>query len=154
MLANLYLALSNFPAVYPISRAHRHGDYTTAGIIFFVSVASFVSHLAENHKHGMPGIGLSQRVSYILNRFDVLGCVLVGCRLAQLYLSKYGLSMAVAMDKKLKFLAMCLPFVLLRISEYDKYNPTLKPLYIATHPIWHASIFMAMDRFLLDFIYD
>jgi hypothetical protein len=153
MTENLLVAFSNFPCVYPISQSYDKGDYLTTSVIAFVSIASFVSHLIENHKHGMPGIGFSKKVSYYSNRLDVLGCVLAGSRFAYLYYAKYGLPIDIILANKLTFLLLTGPVILLKISEYDKYNPKLKYRYIITHSIWHMSIFMAMNYFLSTFIY-
>ena len=58
--------------------------------ILYVSVLSFISHLVENHKHDMPGVGFPKKFSYIMNRLDVLGCLIVLYRLVDLYITKYG----------------------------------------------------------------
>ena len=153
MFENLLVAFSNFPSIFPIYRSLTKGDYLTTAAITFVASASFLSHLVENHKHGMPGIGFSTTVSYFLNRLDVLGCLLAGSRFAYVYYRRYGLSANIISANKLTFFAFCIPFALLRISEFDKYNAGLKNTYIITHSIWHMMIFMAMDKFLSMFIY-
>jgi hypothetical protein len=153
MFENLLVAFSNVPAIYSIYNSFTMADYLTCGAISFVAGASFVSHLVENHKHGMPGIGFSQKTSYYLNRMDVLGCALVGTRFLYLYYSKYGLSLNVLLNNKLTFANFAFSFIFLRISEYDKYNPKLKKLYITTHCIWHVVVFSSMNYFLLKFIY-
>ena len=153
MFLNLLVAFSNLPAIYPIYQAYANQDYLTAGVLTFVATASFVSHLVENHKHSMPGIGFSKEVSYYLNRADVLGCLLTGARVAQLYYLKYGFSFDVILENKLFFLLYCLPVILMRISEHDKYNPKLRNIYVVTHSLWHATIFMTMNSFLSKFIY-
>lgn len=153
MFENIFVALSNFPCIFPICLTFINKDYLTCGLISFVVSASFSSHLVENHKHGMPGIGFSKQVSYVLNRVDVFGCLLIGSRFAQLYYLKYGLSIDIIMKNKYVFLTYCLPFILGRISEFDKYNSKLKNIYIMTHSLWHISIFMTMNAFLLNFIY-
>lgn len=75
-MLNYIVALSNLPILCPLKLAIMNGDYWTGASIGFVGSMSFISHLIENHKHGMEGIGLSKQVSYLLNRFDVLGCVI------------------------------------------------------------------------------
>jgi hypothetical protein len=142
MWENLLVALSNLPAIFPIYTAWSHHDYATTSTITYVAVASFVSHLAENHKHGMPGIGLSPYMSYLLNRLDVIGCGLVAYRLGSLYYRRYGLTFHP------QLLWYTLPVIFLRISEYDKYNPHLKTRYMITHSLWHVSIFWTLDRLL------
>lgn len=72
MWENLIVAVSNFPAIYPIITCYQNQDYITLITIGFVAIASLLSHVVENHKHGMPGIGVSNQISYLLNRFDVL----------------------------------------------------------------------------------
>lgn len=153
MLENILVAFSNIPCYFPIRTALQNSDSLTASALIFVSSASFLSHLVENHKHGMPGIGISRQVSYILNRFDVLGCIMVGLRFGCLFYSKYGLSIKPLFLNKQLFLFSALSFLFLRISEHDKYNPKLKYLYIPAHCIWHISIFTIMNNFLTDVIY-
>lgn len=153
MWRNFVVAASNFTCIYPITKAVANGDYVTAAAISFVSAASIISHLVENHKHGMPGIGLSKRVSYILNRFDVLGCGLVTCRLGYLYLSKYGLSLSVFSGNRLLLLGAGMAFLFLRVSEHDKYNAKLRNIYMVTHCVWHLAIFKIIGWFLMKIIY-
>ena len=153
MLQNLIVALSNIPAIYPIYLASRQKDYLTVAALGFVGLASFTSHLVENHKHGMSGIGFSPKVSYILNRFDVLGCALVAMRFSYLYYNKYGLSLNIVLQNKVLFFSFLIPFIFLRISEHDKYNPKLKNIYIITHCLWHITIFDSMASFMSFLLY-
>ena len=153
MLSNFIVAVSNFPAVYPIYLSFANKDYLTASSICFVAAASFISHLAENHKHGMSGIGFSRRTSYILNRFDVIGCFIVAARFSYIYYAKYGFFFDIVFKNKFAFVAYCLPFALLMISECDKYNPALKKTYIVAHSTWHIAIFTVIGSFLKNFIY-
>ena len=145
MIENIIVAVSNLPAIYPIYISFKNNDVYTMNCILFVSFASFFSHLIENHKHGMPGIGYSPYISYVLNRFDVLGCGITMVRLLYLYYCKFGLDIKVLLDNKYILL---LAFLMLRISEYDKYNPNLKILYITTHCLWHILIFGFMGKFI------
>ncbi|XWV26323.1 hypothetical protein QJ857_gp0751 [Tupanvirus soda lake] len=152
-MENLIVALSNLPCVYPLYKAYVHNDIYTTTAIAFVSFASFVSHLVENHKHGMPGIGFSTTTSYILNRFDVAGCVMIGTRLAYLYYKKYGYSVnGLKQHSLLLWLGLSM-VAILKISEYDKYNPKFKTMYIATHCLWHIGIFTTMGMILSKIIY-
>ncbi|AKI80017.1 hypothetical protein QJ850_gp682 [Acanthamoeba polyphaga mimivirus] len=152
-MENLIVAISNFPALFPIGLSLLKKDFITFGIITFVSTASFISHLIENHKHGMSGIGFSQRTSYVWNRLDVLGCVLSIARFSYLYYNIHGLSVVSIVNNKWLF-AMIIPaFILLRVSEYDKYNPNLKTRYIITHCMWHVCIFNLMYYFLKNIVY-
>ena len=153
MWANILVALSNAPCLYPLSLSLAKKDYLTACVLAFVSTASFTSHLVENHKHGMPGIDFSTTVSYYLNRMDVLGCAIVGARLAYLFYNRYGLNYGIMWDNKFAFFMYALPLVLMAISEYDKYNAKLKNMYIVTHSLWHISVFTVIGGFLKNFIY-
>ncbi len=54
---NLLVAVTNFPAIYAIILAINKHDILTALVITYIASASFLSHLVENHKHGMYGIG-------------------------------------------------------------------------------------------------
>ena len=153
MFSNIIVALSNVLSFYPIYISYFKRDYITTSLLSFVSTTSFISHLIENHKHGMPGIGFSKKMSYIMNRFDVLGCIMVSARLLYLYNSKYNFSLKIIKNNKFKFLLMASPFILGRISEYDKYNTALKTRYIITHSLWHLSIFVSLGKFLNNFIY-
>nr|AEX62301.1 hypothetical protein mv_L96 [Moumouvirus Monve] len=153
MLANIIVGLSNLPAYYAIKLSFDNGDYLTSAALLFVAKASFISHLVENHKHGMTGVGFSKKISYVLNRFDVMGCILNIMRFSYLYYSKYGMSYDILFDNKSYIYFGLITFLFLRISEYDKYNPKLKNIYIVTHCLWHVSIFTFIYCFLNKFIY-
>ena len=154
-MENLVVALSNAPALYPIYISFKNNDYITFNCILFVTLASFISHLFENHKHGMLGIiYINKNVSYLLNRFDVVGCIIVMTRFIYLYYSKYGYNLNLIVENRLYFTALICSFGLNQLSEYDKYNPELKSMYIVTHSIWHISVFCLMGYFLSKFIYN
>ncbi|QGR54308.1 putative membrane protein [Moumouvirus maliensis] len=153
MLSNIIVGISNLPAYYAIKLSFNNSDYLTCAALSFVFSASFISHLTENHKHGMSGIGFSPKTSYILNRFDVLGCIINIIRFGYLYYSKYGTNFNVLIENKTLIYFSLLSFLLLRISEYDKYNPKLKNIYIMTHCLWHISIFTLIYHFLDKIIY-
>jgi hypothetical protein len=147
-MENLLVAVSNFAAVLPIWEAYEHGDSITLGIVGFVTVASFLSHLFENHKHGMPGIlavfqiHVHPKWSLLLNTLDVLGAVGTFFRfLYLLYLHPGALDISLC---ALVFVA----FIILGISEYDMFNENLKLRYIFYHVHWHVLIFVSMDIFL------
>jgi len=152
-MENLIVAFSNLPCVYPLYIAYTNNDILTFGAIAFVSTASFVSHLIENHKHGMPGIGFSENISYIANRFDVLGCIGVISRFAYIFYKKYGFNAEIIKQNYMLVFCASLCMMCLRISEYDKYNPELRTMYISTHTIWHMGIFSVMGKFLSNVIY-
>lgn len=148
------MALTNIPAISPIYTTFMKGDSLTLVSIAFVALASFVSHLVENHKHGMPGLEYgflkSQTISYVLNRIDVIGCYLALARFG--YLLVYHQSYVIYITWVDQF-QLALALALLCISEYDKYNPALKPIYIMTHSAWHVYIFYLMHKFLNKYIY-
>jgi len=154
-MENLIVAFSNLPAILPISTAYNHDDFWSTATICFVAVASFVSHLFENHKHGMPGvlslIGIypSPRFSYFLNRLDVLGVGLTSLRFGYLCLLKYGVSLSFLINYPHLTFMLLVTICFNLMSEYDKYNPNLKFDYMITHCIWHISIFFWMDFFYL-----
>ncbi len=91
-MENLFVAISNLPAVLPIATSYLRKDHVTTCCITFVAIASAISHLVENHKHGMPGIGFSKNASYILNRIDVAACVVALSRMSYIYYVKNGFS--------------------------------------------------------------
>ena len=133
------MAVSNMPAIWPLRTAWQAGDMLLFSSTAFVSLFSALSHLAENHKHGMPGIGLSRTISRALNRCDVLGCFIAG--------AAYGLRLyqaSLVISENATLLAFCLlPFPLNLISESD-HSPATRRRYMITHMAWHMSIFTAM----------
>lgn len=151
-MENILVALSNVPSIFPIYQAHKNNDIVTLSCISFVSVFSFLSHLVENHKHGMPGIGISPKISYILNRLDVLGCIFAVSRFGKIFLSDLSILKSITNDKHIM---IGLPLVLASsvISEYDKYNPKLKHRYVLFHCLWHIGIFYQMNRVLSNHVY-
>ena len=149
IIPNLLTAGSIFPCVFPIWCALAAGDIITACCLIFVSVASVISHLWENHKHGMKSITpINKSTSIILCQIDKFAAICTIIRLIYLYVQIYGFDFS----RLLSYPLMFLPFLFLFVSEYDKYNPKLKWMYLATHPIWHLTAFIAMDFFLKTFI--
>lgn len=147
---NLLMAVTNITAVLPIARAFINQDYLTASLIIFAVFASVVSHLWENFKHGMDSITpVSKELSLNLNRFDRFGCILLSIRLLYLFIEKHDYNFGMLLDYPFMFV----PFIFGRISEYDKYNPRLRNMYLVTHSIWHSTIFPAMDFFMYTFLY-
>lgn len=152
-MENIFIALSNFPIIYPISVAVKNSDWITTGSTILVGFFSFLSHLVENHKHSMRGLGASKLVSHYLNILDIIACFITGSRYLYITLKKYEMSFPKMLSKN--FLLVCcyfLAFVIGRASEYDKYNPALKNFYIVTHSVWHILIFTLMGK-TLDVIY-
>lgn len=72
---NILLCASNFMAIYPLTDLWYNKDYVTWTCLFFLTLFSAISHLFEGYKHGMYGFGTPPYIFYILNRFDVYGCV-------------------------------------------------------------------------------
>lgn len=153
LMENIIVAISNLPSLYPIYISYMNEDYTTCASMAFVAGASFISHLIENHKHGMPGIGFSITTSRVANKFDVLGCYGVISRFAYLYYKKYGFDFNVVKKHYPLSCYAILCFICLYISERDKYNPALKKRYIGAHITWHMGIFTVMGKFLSNLIY-
>jgi len=147
-MSNWIVALTNMPAILPIWQSVINQDYLTTACIGFVSFMSFVSHLVENHKHGMPGIGYTKNTLYVLNRLDVVGAVSTGLRFMYLYYVKFGFSVKGIIEHPYLAMGALIAFLLLRISEYDKYNVQLRTMYMITHSLWHVSIFVMMYYFL------
>lgn len=148
MNENWVVALSNLVAIYPLLISY--GDTWTFLCLLNVSLASFISHLFECHKHGMPGNGLSPRTSYLLNRWDVAGCILFTARFVQIYVYTYGIdAWPLFINYRWTCMVMaCIGFLCLRISEYDKYNPNLKETYIMFHVLWHVTIFQCIGYYM------
>ena len=139
-MENVLLAISNWVIYMPMYKSYYADDYLTTLCLLFVGSMSFLSHLVENHKHGMPGIGFSRKMSYILNRCDVIACIFT--------LARFGyLSYFVSLNKEIYFNAL-LALICMIISEYDKYNIKLKSRYVYFHIMWHTLIFYSMDMFL------
>ncbi len=145
MWFNVIVALSNLSAFRAISLAYEHGDVWTFRALAFVAFFSFVSHLVENHKHGMSGIGLSQTWSYLLNRMDLLGVFLTAGRFMYLFAQ----NPSVYINTPYIWIFALPIWALLAASEYDKYNPELRTQYVILHCAWHCCIFKLMYRFLL-----
>ena len=143
---NLPTTITNLLFLLPISKAYHHNDYLTASAISAVGTASFISHLVENHKHGMPGmIDVSKNTSYFLNRLDIFGCVIVALRFGYIFITNWKRMRISRMEVILTLSALICNMA----SEYDKHNSRLKYcLYIPLHSIWHIMAAMLMNTFL------
>ena len=148
---NWTVASSNLAAYYPLILMYVSSDWISFLCLLNVSVASFVSHLFECHKHGMPGNGVSERTSYLLNRWDVGGCIVFAARFAYIYIDRYGPTPWPLVSNGLwpVFVGFLLANAFLRISEYDKYNADRKERYIITHCAWHLLIFQGIGLYYL-----
>lgn len=154
-MENLWMCLNNLPALLPISIASHYNDRITAGCITFVSSMSAISHLLENHKHGMPGfISISKSCSYFFNRLDVLGSIMTITRFMYIYYQKYGMSVDPLIKNKGIVLMALLSMLCNMISEYDNQNVFLKNRYLLLHSIWHITIYPIMYLYLKNIIYD
>ena len=154
MLLNIITAISNLTVLYPLYSSFVHADYLTFIPIIFVGSASFISHLFENHKHGMPGIAnVSVNISYFLNRLDVAGVAITISRLLYIYYQKHGTDISTILGNKTLCISLVCSFLLNIISEYDKYNSSLRSTYVITHSLWHISIYIIMGLFMKTFIY-
>ena len=148
-MENLFVALTNFPIVLPLRAALKNRDYVTVFTVGFVGVASFLSHLVENHKHEMPGflslfgIDFPLEWSYGLNRCDVLGVILVSLRFGQIYHQRFGWCFRPIIQKgclvKWVF-AVCL-------NLFSEHGTELKWVYLITHCAWHFWVFVLMEEF-------
>ena len=140
-MENIFVASTNIFVVYPIFECYLARDYLTASVLAFVGFFSFVSHLAENHKHGMPGVlGVDRCDSYLLNRLDVLGVILTVLRVGYVFLN--GIQMTFIFIYEYPYLLFAF-FVLVFFnlsSEFDK-TPDTKYLYVFLHSVWHIGIF-------------
>ena len=232
MYLNLILAFSNIFAFYPVYYSYIKNDIITMLIILAVSIASVISHLFENHKHGMPGmqfsktiihflnvidshlkniitmllfhnvtfvsflyvtcdkishvqvykiiwwlyylftammvflsiiiaiflsyfldehkykistIGIYKTYSYYLNRLDVFFAIVTVSRFMLLFFNKYNYDITLLSENINFFILVSISFAFLAISEYDKYNASLRQMYVITHFIWHVSIYMIMS---------
>ncbi len=144
-MENLWMCLNNLPCILPMINSYKNNDMITFSTIGYVASMSAISHLLENHKHGMPGF-FTTNLSYFFNRLDVIGSVLTIIRFLYLYYVKYGFNLQ-PINKYLIILTL-LSFMCLKISEYDNQNILLKGQYIFFHSLWHISIYPIMDSFL------
>lgn len=175
-MENLIVAVSNYPVIYLFQTTCIHQDIYTAILVSFVGYMSFLSHLYENHKYGMPGLSLkwlssrpTRKISYFLNRCDVIGVIMLCVRLLYLYFNKYGLCFdplfkTINSSHDIQFIILnssydlqfiiggLLCLILNIISNIDKYNPRLKYFYILTHSLWHYSIFTLTNIFYQDIL--
>ena len=144
-MENIIVAASNFTCILPLIASYVKKDFISFTIFSFVSLASITSHLIENHKHGMPGMGFNKSTSYILNRLDVMGCIFTIIRFVIMYYGKYGLNIYEMIVNNTSVFALGIIMMLISImSEHDKYNANKKIFYIISHSIWHIGIYFVM----------
>jgi hypothetical protein len=143
---NWIAALTNFAAIYPIWITASKGDIISSLFLIHMVVASFVYHLFECHKHGMPGNGLSPRTSYLLNRWNDLACLLTWLLVIQLYSLYYGKRWMPILSQWIPCSSLAIGLILFRIAEHDKYNPELKTRYIVCRCAWLVADFISIGR--------
>lgn len=145
-MKNLIMALSNLPALVPLYIIFcNKEDYTTGIILSLAVIASFISHLLENHKHGMIGYyDVSSMTSYIWNKLDVIFANMVFLRIGYLYFNIYGFYIY---DPHM-IVNFLLIFLIGIFSEYDKYNPNLRNIYMIMHITWHCGIYILLAIFI------
>ena len=132
---NLITALSNFTCIFPIGLCFRNRDYITLFVLLFLSTFSFISHLIENHKHGMGLPQHSEKLSFWTNRMDGLGCLILGIRMIPMLWKVLRLLSGPFILSSLGL------FALLLISESEKTIKT-RTRFIITHSIWHIGAFL------------
>lgn len=146
-MENLVVAITNITVILPLYSMYLKGDYVTFFCVFYVGLASFISHLFENHKHCMPGIyKISSRNSYRLNRLDVLGVILVGFRFIILFYQMKNKIMQILIDNMDLIYKLLILISLNLYSESDKHNPNFKTKYIISHSLWHIGIFIYINN--------
>ncbi len=148
-MENILVAGSNFGAIKVIQSTLLNDDYITYIVVSYVAVASFISHLFENHKHGMPGWYLSPEVSYLLELLGVTGVILTVTRFCYLYYINYGLTVDVLKPHLNEICVGVFGIFFNLLSEHDKYNKELKAVYIISHMLWHMIIFEVMNYFYI-----
>jgi hypothetical protein len=136
---NFITAFSNVACLVPLAYIYEKKDYVTFSSLLFLFGASFSSHLIENHKHGMGIPTHSKKLSYILNKLDVAGAVLLATRMAFVHMPVvYKLTWV---DALATVLTGCIGYV----SEMDKTSNS-KRSYIILHSSWHIGVFALVYR--------
>jgi len=148
MYLNFITSITNFTAYFPIYTSFINNDIITTLSLSFVATMSTFSHLIENHKHGMKGIGFSKELSIITNKLDVFGCVIMISRLGYLYYNKNMFSLDLLSNNKTLLVSTLLLFGCNKLSEYDNQNVKLRNRYVVLHSIWHTGVYLAINKFL------
>ncbi len=143
-MENVLVACSNVCALYPISLAYNAGDHVGTFVLSASLVTSFISHLVENHKHGMPGfVRVSNHTSLLWNRADVVCAYGVVLYVGWIYFAKFPYGFY---DAKMVHLAIALACG--AISEWDKSAATKWRVFIPFHCAWHVLIFYLVGKVL------
>lgn len=157
MYLNFITAFTNFSALYPIKVSIVNGDYTTACVIMIMFLASFISHIAENHKHGMGDETSSKTLSYILNRIDVAMVFVLSSRICWLLYERFsdeayswGIWSVILVyfpNYKGLLISLALLFICNLLSESEKTIAT-RTRYVLLHSVWHLGVFGWLGVFL------
>lgn len=143
---NLITSLSNIVCLYPLKLSYDNNDNLTFYTLLFLFIASFVSHLIENHKHGMGDPYVSQNISYVLNRVDNVAAVMFAIRMIPIVLKvQYQIDRS---DIVLTMITCCLGW----ISESEQTLKT-RTRYIICHSLWHIGAFLMINQILLIYYY-
>ena len=151
-LYNIINAFSNLTAVDTLITCLQQKDYTTVFCIIFAALSSFFSHLAENHKHNLPGVlGLTPRQSYILNRIDVLAVSVTIAKMIVIYYHRYGTSLFYFKIHPKFTLLLLIALILNLASERVPVIAENPAYYSWCHSTWHILIFILVREFLINF---
>jgi len=131
MLTNTFMALTNLVALPSIIQLFQQTRYVEFFVVFGAAISSFIYHLIEHHKHGMPGIG------YFDSRFwhiFFLNMDRVFAFLTVIILAYYNPN---AITKKRIIFTGLIALVFMTLSE-TLYRPVrYQKQYIILHTIWH-----------------
>ena len=162
---NLITSLSNITCILPIYEAYsRNAIYLTI-IIINSAFWSFVSHLYENHKHGMGLKIHSKKFSYYTNMLDGISafilCYWMSCLLFNYCMKTIEeifeykdediimIFLYILTDKcLLRIFTTILSFFAFSISQIDESKDTRK-IYLIFHSIWHITIFLNLWFWIL-----
>lgn len=155
---NLITAFSNISVLYPLYISNEAGDTITTNLLWLMFFASAISHLIENHKHGMGTKIIPEWVSLAANKIDVLMCIVLVINYSILFCVHYQFDNTFSLVKpfvarpfKIALLVL-LPHIYLmnRISESEKTIKTRKR-YVILHSLWHFFIFIWLGLFYREF---
>ena len=146
-VVNIWLACTNIFFIFPILRSYLSGDMTTFYMLVNVTLASIISHLFECHQWNMPGFEcVGAPLSYLLNRWDVVSCILLAGRITGLVFVHYkGLSWRL-IGVIISIACECLVPVLLNLlPKMKEFQPitedtSINMFYVISHTLWHLSI--------------
>lgn len=149
-MLNLVTALSNAAAYNAIYNSYIFKDWLTMVLIIFAALMSFISHLVENHKHNLVGFNLvSPLTSYILNRFDVFGVILLMLRVIVMYYKKYGFSLLYFIHYPRNAVLLIFAVILNLLSEKNNFIANDSLYFTLIHSAWHVLIFYLLNQFII-----